>query len=94
MANRRLGVRHAALTLYVNEPKQKVDLTKFIERHTFRCVFLGSRGRTESRSCRELGWGRVQWGSVVGHLRTLEGADRQACVDACAVLSACRTACP
>lgn len=26
-------------TLYVNEPKQKVDLTKFIERHTFRCVF-------------------------------------------------------
>ncbi|KAK2079510.1 hypothetical protein QBZ16_001904 [Prototheca wickerhamii] len=23
-------------TLYVNEPKQKVDLTKFIERHTFR----------------------------------------------------------
>ena len=27
----------AASCLYVNEPKQKVDLTKYVERHTFRC---------------------------------------------------------
>lgn len=36
-----------AACLYVNEPKTKVDLTKYIERHTFRWVlppFLHGRG--------------------------------------------------
>ncbi len=28
----------AASCLYVNEPKVKVDLTKYVERHTFRCA--------------------------------------------------------
>ena len=31
-----------AACLYVNEPKTKVDLTKYIERHTFRWVLLRS----------------------------------------------------
>lgn len=26
-----------ASTVYVNEPKVKVDLTKYVERHSFRC---------------------------------------------------------
>lgn len=31
-----------AACLFVNEPKTKVDLTKYIERHTFRWVLLCS----------------------------------------------------
>lgn len=61
---RRLGVRHAALHALCERAQAKGGPHKVYRTAHFSVRVWGSRGWTENRSCRDLGWVRVYLGGV------------------------------